>query len=1053
MGSEAVGGCSPPLTYSTAPFFPPSSHHPPPQHPQRRPSFTHPSAAPSTPPPAYHDGHSALFLPSHHTPSAAPPHALRAASHPGVAFSSPPLPYHPHPFSLSPHSLMLSPSLSSATAPSTSSSSSSSSSSYPSSSPPLSSHQQSLYKTELCKSWTSSSMCRYGVKCKFAHGEHELVVVQRHRKYKTEKCRNFIQDGQCRYADRCKFIHEGEDAEGGFSRAGQGQPQSQLHLQQPLSQQLHHRVSYPQQQPRPFQPAPSAALASPSFYPSPGPRCASQPSARNVLVNGSDSQTAMPISFSLRSPHVLSAATSTPLMPPLGVNQQPQQLRPSPMLLSSNSHRSRSSSACSSLLGHDGGSAARWMNEGEEGKAEEEGDGCTPTAGASSTTALSSLLTTRTSPSLQLQLSSQQPPPYSSPSCHPSSSSSYPYSSPSLATSRAVGAPVMTISPQPHWLPASALSASFAPSAADYSSTEAAGLSSEEEGEAGESGQSLYHLQRSLFDGDAAREDASAFSSASAHFPSFRPSTTRGFSSSSSSPTALNAASPAFSPRPQRPPVRVDVNDGVRAPPLTALQALQAPTLSSRAGDERRAQAQEGSVPQASMFLRGEMELPSFARFRSQSVDQRRPSSASSSASSGSSIGGVYHSSRSPHAGLMDGSDSPEPLGMLDRSLTGPRGGGGGAGATSSGLQRGPTILPRPSSGVVNSEGAGASAAAYPASRLSILPVDTSSSASARAPHPGHAISPGTASSTSSVSPRISSGSPSFPAIPSATGVLPAFLSGWSDRSSSFSSAGAGDSTSTTRASSYVGSPLMLPQSPFTTSPASASHLAGHPGPPHLQLPRSAHRSPAISAASSASSSPNHPQYAAALRSRPHRRSADLTYATYEDKEREGEELSPLGDAASIAVQQQQQQQGGSWSNTQPRANRQPILRPLQSSSSSFSASSSTSSSPTASPFIGAALPSATPSPWQSAVRSSPHIIDDPQPQPQQQRLPSSTPSSSSSTALRNGAVVLLSPALPSSRRPPPVHTPSTASSSPSSAAASQPKRSSEADWRARPAV
>ena len=99
-----------------------------------------------------------------------------------------------------------------------------SSSSHLSSSPILGSPQQGLYKTELCMSWTSSSMCRYGVKCKFAHGEHELVTGQRRRKYR-EKCIRFTQDGHCRHADRCLFMHEGEDAtEGGLSRAGQGPP-------------------------------------------------------------------------------------------------------------------------------------------------------------------------------------------------------------------------------------------------------------------------------------------------------------------------------------------------------------------------------------------------------------------------------------------------------------------------------------------------------------------------------------------------------------------------------------------------------------------------------------------------------------------------------------------------------------------------------------------------------------------------------------------------------------------------------------------------------------
>ncbi|KAI8071286.1 hypothetical protein BC940DRAFT_228730, partial [Gongronella butleri] len=64
-----------------------------------------------------------------------------------------------------------------------------------------------LYKTELCKNYTETGNCRYGGKCRFAHGEGELRKVQRHPKYKTEQCRAYSTMGTCQYGTRCTFIH------------------------------------------------------------------------------------------------------------------------------------------------------------------------------------------------------------------------------------------------------------------------------------------------------------------------------------------------------------------------------------------------------------------------------------------------------------------------------------------------------------------------------------------------------------------------------------------------------------------------------------------------------------------------------------------------------------------------------------------------------------------------------------------------------------------------------------------------------------------------------
>jgi len=67
--------------------------------------------------------------------------------------------------------------------------------------------RQNLYKTELCRSWVESALCKYGNKCQFAHGQHELRPVIRHPKYKTEICKTFHTNGTCPYGKRCRFVH------------------------------------------------------------------------------------------------------------------------------------------------------------------------------------------------------------------------------------------------------------------------------------------------------------------------------------------------------------------------------------------------------------------------------------------------------------------------------------------------------------------------------------------------------------------------------------------------------------------------------------------------------------------------------------------------------------------------------------------------------------------------------------------------------------------------------------------------------------------------------
>lgn len=103
---------------------------------------------------------------------------------------------------------------------------------------------QDRYKTELCRSWMDSGSCRYGTKCQFAHGSHELRPIIRHPKYKTEMCRSWAETKSCPYGRRCRFIHEmpRKQAEVGFPpatplhAAPNHQPQTLGHVQDSFRQ-------------------------------------------------------------------------------------------------------------------------------------------------------------------------------------------------------------------------------------------------------------------------------------------------------------------------------------------------------------------------------------------------------------------------------------------------------------------------------------------------------------------------------------------------------------------------------------------------------------------------------------------------------------------------------------------------------------------------------------------------------------------------------------------------------------------------------------------------
>ncbi|XP_055032348.2 mRNA decay activator protein ZFP36L2 [Misgurnus anguillicaudatus] len=106
------------------------------------------------------------------------------------------------------------------------------------------------YKTELCRPFEENGTCKYGEKCQFAHGYHELRNLSRHPKYKTEPCRTFHTIGFCPYGPRCHFIHNAEERRAATSNA-QPRLNREIELQStnPFMTQrerpkLHHSLSF-----------------------------------------------------------------------------------------------------------------------------------------------------------------------------------------------------------------------------------------------------------------------------------------------------------------------------------------------------------------------------------------------------------------------------------------------------------------------------------------------------------------------------------------------------------------------------------------------------------------------------------------------------------------------------------------------------------------------------------------------------------------------------------------------------------------------------------------
>lgn len=75
----------------------------------------------------------------------------------------------------------------------------------------ISDKESEKYKTELCKNWIEKGKWRYSVRCRFAHGPHELVqahIESEAEDYKLKHWLAFHENSYCPYGVRWHFIHE-----------------------------------------------------------------------------------------------------------------------------------------------------------------------------------------------------------------------------------------------------------------------------------------------------------------------------------------------------------------------------------------------------------------------------------------------------------------------------------------------------------------------------------------------------------------------------------------------------------------------------------------------------------------------------------------------------------------------------------------------------------------------------------------------------------------------------------------------------------------------------
>jgi hypothetical protein len=66
--------------------------------------------------------------------------------------------------------------------------------------------QDQKYKTELCKSFITDGSCKYGMRCRFAHGLQDLLSKKRPIKSSAE-CPSFATIGFCQFGENCDLTH------------------------------------------------------------------------------------------------------------------------------------------------------------------------------------------------------------------------------------------------------------------------------------------------------------------------------------------------------------------------------------------------------------------------------------------------------------------------------------------------------------------------------------------------------------------------------------------------------------------------------------------------------------------------------------------------------------------------------------------------------------------------------------------------------------------------------------------------------------------------------
>lgn len=60
----------------------------------------------------------------------------------------------------------------------------------------------------MCKNFAETGHCRYGPRCRFAHGPRELVKGSVTNCFRKRKCNSYWEHGFCSYGTRCQFAHE-----------------------------------------------------------------------------------------------------------------------------------------------------------------------------------------------------------------------------------------------------------------------------------------------------------------------------------------------------------------------------------------------------------------------------------------------------------------------------------------------------------------------------------------------------------------------------------------------------------------------------------------------------------------------------------------------------------------------------------------------------------------------------------------------------------------------------------------------------------------------------